>query len=282
MMLSRKQTALVLTLAALFFGSTLFQASWLADRPVGRPKLVADHAAEPVRDTAGCVARANSGYGGAVVGPDIAALQVAAGSGADAIRVTTRDNDNILVVAPQFESDCPADKARAPAEIGAAVRGMTKPELFWHVEGSAQAKYLLAQLGSAPGASARSVVIGDDAAVARVQQSRSSIAAFSVKGARSCAAHYRLSGLWGSVPDTCKNGTMLLTLNDLGFTLWGWPNRFLARMKDANVRVIIAEDVVDGQIKGLTNVNQYGDIANSYNGYIWVDNIEELGPALRR
>ncbi len=81
---------------------------------------------------------------------------------------------------------------------------------------------------------------------------------------------------------SCKNGTMLLTLDDLGFTLWGWPNRFLGRMKDFNVRLIIAEDVVDGQIKGLTDVNQYGDIANSYNGYIWVDNIEELGPALRR
>ena len=75
---------------------------------------------------------------------------------------------------------------------------------------------------------------------------------------------------------------MLLTLTDLGFTLWGWPNRFLQRMAEANVQIIIAQDVAGGQIKGLTDVNQYGDIANSYNGYIWIDKISELGPALKR
>ena len=75
---------------------------------------------------------------------------------------------------------------------------------------------------------------------------------------------------------------MLLTLDDLGITLWGWPNRFLLRMNEANVRVIIAQDVVDGKIKGLNDAAQYGEIANSYNGYIWIDNIAELGPALKR
>ena len=86
MQLSRKQTVIILLMAALVFGFTVFQASWLADKPIGKPKLIADHAADPVRDNSGCVASANSGYGGAAVGPDIAALQVAAGSGADAIR----------------------------------------------------------------------------------------------------------------------------------------------------------------------------------------------------
>ena len=35
-------------------------------------------------------------------------------------------------------------------------------------------------------------------------------------------------------------------------------------------------------ITGLTDVNSYGDIANSFNGYIWIDDIEGLGPALKR
>ena len=282
MRLTRKQTILVLCVAALLFGFTLFQASWLADKPTGKPKLVADHAAEPVRDAAGCVASANSGYGGAMVGPDIAALQVAAGSGASAVRVTTHLTDGVLRVAPQFESDCATDKVRQPARIADAVSGMTKPELFWQVEGVEQATLLLAELTDMPGALERSFILGDDVAVDIIRKSPRDIRAFSIDKARACAADYRLSGLWGRVPETCKNGTMLLTLDDVGFTLWGWPNRFLARMKSANVQIIIAEDVVDGQIKGLTNVDQYGDIANSYNGYIWVNNIEELGPALRR
>lgn len=266
----------------MLFGFTLFQASWLAEKPVGRPKLVADRAAEPVRDAAGCVASANSGFGGTTVVPDIAALQVAAGSGASAIRVTTQLSGGALRLAPQFESACAADKARAPAQVAEAVAGMTKPELFWQIEGGEQANLLLAELTNTPGAVARSIVLGDAAAVAAIRKAQPDIPAFSVNGARGCASDYRVSGIWGSIPAACKNGTMLLKVSELGFTLWGWPNRFLARMQDANVRLIIAEDVVDGQVKGLTGVDQYGDIANSYNGYIWVDNIEELGPALRR
>lgn len=283
MTFTRKQTIIILLVAALAFGFTLFQASWLADDPTGKPKLIADHAAEPVRDTAGCVASANSGYGGAAVGPDIAALQVAAGSGADAIRVTTQVANGTLNVAPQFESACAADNTRAPATIKDAIAGLTKPELFWQVQGSDAAKQLVASLPTPsidiPG---QNIVIGDAAAVAFIESLQPAHEAFSIAGAQKCASDYRLSGLWGSVPESCKNGTMLLTLDDLGYTLWGWPNRFLVRMKAAGVHVIIAQDVVDGEIKGLTDVNQYGDIARTYNGYIWVDNIEELGPALRR
>ena len=283
MKFTRTQTILLLFIAAMVFGFTLFQASWLADKPVGKPKLVADHASDPVRDTAGCVASANSGFGGVIVGPDIAALQVAAGSGADAIRVTTQDANGALKVAPQFESDCPADKARAPSSISEASSGLTNPELFWQVNNLAAARQLVAQLPRPPiDVADRNIIIGDDSAVMYLTSLRPAFTAFSIGGARVCASEYRVSGMWGSVPSSCKNGTMLLTLDDLGYTLWGWPNRFLARMKDANVRLIIAEDVLDGRIKGLTDVNQYGDIANSYNGYIWVDDIEELGPALRR
>ncbi|MFN7324812.1 MAG: hypothetical protein ACK5SM_08715, partial [Sphingomonadales bacterium] len=96
-----------------------------------------------------------------------------------------------------------------------------------------------------------------------------------------CAADYRAS-LLGSVPQSCTNGVMLLTLDDLGFTLWGWPNRFLDRMAKAKTMVIIAQSVEGTAIKGLTEPSQYGEIAKDFNGYIWVDKIEELGPALRR
>jgi glycerophosphoryl diester phosphodiesterase len=281
MRFNRQQTVIILLIAALLMVFTVFQASWLADKPVGKPKLIADHAADPVRDNSGCVASANSGYGGAVVGPDIAALQ--AGIGADAIRVTTQMTNSALNVAPQFESACVADNARAPASIKDAVAGLTKPELFWQVQGALAAKQLVASLPTPSiDVTGQNILIGDAAAVAFIESLQPAHAAFSIAGARKCASDYHVSGMWGSVPESCKNGTMLLTLDDIGYSLWGWPNRFLARMKAANVRLIIAEDVVDGQIKGLTDVSQYGDIANSYNGYIWVDNIEELGPALRR
>ena len=280
MTLTRKQTIMLLLIAAVFFGFTLLHASWLADKPTGKPKLIADRAVDPVRDTAGCIASANAGYGTVAVGPDIGALQGAVGAKADAIRITTEVVGGALVLARQFKSECAADNALPRVGIAEAADAITKPQLFWQIEGADQAAMLLAQLPNA--ASERSVFIGDDAAVAAMRKAQSKAWAFSVAGALSCASDYKTSGLWGSVPASCRDGTMLLTLDDLGYTLWGWPNRFLARMKVAGVRVIIAEDVIDGQIKGLTNVRQYGDIADSYSGYIWVDNILDLGPALKR
>jgi glycerophosphoryl diester phosphodiesterase len=280
MTFTRKQTMLLLLFAALFFGFTLLHASWLADKPGGKPKLIADHGVDPVRDTAGCIASANAGYGTISVGPDVSALQGAVGAEADAIRITTEVAGTMLVLARQFKSECAADNALPRSTISEAAIGMTKPRLFWQIKGGEQASMLLAQLPAA--AKGRSVIVGDDAAVAAIKQAQPKMWAFSINGARACASDYRLSGMWGSVPASCRNGTMLLTLDDLGYTLWGWPNRFMARMQSAGVRIIISEDVADGQIKGLSDVNQYGDIANSYNGYIWVDNITDLGPALRR
>lgn len=105
--------------------------------------------------------------------------------------------------------------------------------------------------------------------------------AFTVASAQQCAADYRGS-LLGSVPESCANGVMLLTLDELGYTLWGWPNRFLDRMAKAKTTVIIAQDVNDGTIKGLTDVRQYGEIASGFDGYVWIDRIDQLGPALRR
>ena len=269
--------------AAIFFGFTLFHASWLAEKPQGKPNLIADHGVDPVRDTNGCIAEANAGYGGATLGPDIAALQGAVGAKADAVHITTEFVGGVLVLAKQFKSECAVDNIRPRSTLIQAAAALTKPEIFWQLKDEKAAGQLIAAL-PLPDVDVldRNVIIGNEATVKFIQSLRPGHRAFSIPGARGCAADYRLSGLWGSVPASCRNRTMLLTLDDLGYTLWGWPNRFLARMKDANVRIIIASNVVDGQIKGLTDVTQYGDIADSFNGYIWVENISELGPALRR
>ena len=104
MILSRTQTILLLLLAAIFFGFTLFQASWLADKPQGKPMLIADHGVDPVLGTNGCIAEANAGYGTVAVGPDIAALQGAVGAKADAVHITTEFVGGVLVLAKQFTS----------------------------------------------------------------------------------------------------------------------------------------------------------------------------------
>ncbi|WP_298597234.1 hypothetical protein [uncultured Sphingorhabdus sp.] len=275
---SKGTTIIVLALTALFFAFTLIHASWLADAPKGGPKLVADKGVAPVLGEDGCVSAANAGYGAVAVGPDLAALQLAAGAEADAVHVPVEMADGKLVPVRQFASRCAADLAQPRPDVAATAYSLSRPELSRRPNAAAPEPPALARL---PAGDRRHILIGDEAAVAAAKAERPAMRAFTVASARQCAADYRGS-LLGSVPESCANGVMLLTLDELGFTLWVWPNRFLDRMANAKTTVIIAQDVADGKIKGLTDVRQYGEIASGFNGYVWVDRIEELGPALRR
>ena len=267
------RTWIILAAALLFFGFSVFHASWLASAPEGMPKLVAAKGAEPTRDTQGCAGGASAS--------EVGSLAMAVGNEANALNMTTQVVGGQLVVGRQFESSCAADKGRPNSQIGEAVYALSKPELLWRVKGVKQAGMLLAAL-PAPGKDDKQALIGDDAAVAAFKKARPKAWAFSIPAAQACASDYKLSGLWGSIPASCKQGTMLLTMDQVGYTLWGWPNRFLARTDAAGLKVVIAQSVDDDKITGLTDVNSYGDIANSFNGYIWIDDIEELGPALKR
>jgi glycerophosphoryl diester phosphodiesterase len=264
---------IILGVVALFFGFSLFQASWLAAEPNGTPLLIAGKAAEPTRDKQGCASGPSAN--------DVGALAMAVASQADALNLSTQISGGQLVVGHQYDSTCASDKARGYSSIGEAVYALSKPQLLWRVKGAEQAAMLLSAL-PAPVKDDKHAVIGDDAAIAAFKKARPDAWAFSIPAAQACASDYKLSGLWGAIPDSCKQGTMLLTMDQVGYTLWGWPNRFLERTGAAGLKVIIAESVDGDKITGLADVNRYGDIANSFNGYIWIDDIEGLGPALRR
>ena len=278
MRLSRNQTIVALLLIALLFGFTVFQASWLAPSPAGAAMLISDHAVDPVRSADGCIADANSAFGRLPVGPDVGALQGAAGSGADMVRITTEVIDGAVMPARQYKSTCPADAARPRGTVNEVVGALSKPMRLWDIKGALAADRIRRILPD----DGRDAFLGDAYALKVIRAARPKALAFSVAEARQCAADYRSSGIWGNVPPACKGRVMLLTLDDLGYTLWGWPNRFLARMKDAGVTVVIAESVDGDRVKGLTDMHQYGEIAHSYDGYIWIDDIAELGPALKR
>ncbi len=270
---------LLSVLALVVFGLSFFHASWLAANPVGGPKLIAGKGVVPAFGTDGCVSQTNLGYNMAAVGPDVLSLQTAAGSMADAIYVGVEAKGDSLNIAPQFERKCASDKALPAGDANEVISAITKPELFWHAKGAGTATALVAKL---PAGDKRHIVMGDAAAIKTVKAARPDARAIDVAMARQCTSDYKLSGLWGSMPASCKDGAMLLTLNDLGVTLWGWPNRLIARAADANITLIVADTVEGDMIKGLSDVTQYSDIARSYNGYIWIEEIGDLGPALRR
>jgi hypothetical protein len=264
---------IILGVTALFFGFSLFQASWIAPTPGGAPLLLAARGAEPSRGSDGCASGPSAS--------DVGALAMAVGNEADALHVATEMVGGQLMVGRQYESKCAGDKARAHGSIGEAAYALSKPQLLWRVKGADQAQALLAGLPAAKDKDTQGL-IGDKSAIEAFRKARPNGWAFSVAEARACASDYRTSGLWGALPASCQQGTMLLTVDELGYTLWGWPNRFLARTNAAGLKVMIAESVEGDVIKGLSEVDRYGDIADSFNGYIWIEDIAELGPALKR
>ena len=73
---------------------------------------------------------------------------------------------------------------------------------------------------------------------------------------------------------------MMIPLDRQGW-LAGWPNRLLARMEEAGARVIVTgPETARGDPQGLDLPEQFGEIPDSFNGYIWVDDIWNMAPAL--
>ncbi len=278
MAFTRTQTALILIVCALFFAFSLLNASWTAAVPVGGPKLIASGPAELPTDAAGCIVDPQVGFGATLQSVDVRMLQAAIGSGAAAVNVPVDPSDKGAVIARTYKSTCASDNARPRAMLAEAPPALSSAEMFLRTEDAAKTGNLL----NAIPVTSKAVFYGSDAAIAAIKKARQGAATFSIAKAQACVSDYKASGWMGSIPATCQDGGALVTMDQIGYTLWGWPNRFLARMDNAGIRVIIAQDVRDGKIIGLTNAEQYGEIANSYNGYIWVDNIAELGPALKR
>jgi glycerophosphoryl diester phosphodiesterase len=107
--------------------------------------------------------------------------------------------------------------------------------------------------------------------------------AFNMKGeAKACTTDYVLYGWTGIIPESCRNGVLVIPVN-YQWPMWGWPNRLIARMESVGARVIVTGPYESGKSnEGLTEPKQLGKIPASFNGHIWVEDIWAIGPALKR
>ena len=123
---------------------------------------------------------------------------------------------------------------------------------------------------------------GAQAPVDRIRKLMPGTWAFSKDEAKACTKAYVATGWTGIVPGACKGTALFIPLN-YQWTMWGWPNRLISRMESVGAKVIVFgpydKDNANG---GLTEPQQLGDIPESFNGYVWVEDISAVGPALRR
>ncbi len=121
---------------------------------------------------------------------------------------------------------------------------------------------------------------GDDAVIARIRTHFPKAWAFSKEGAKACTKAYAWQGWFGITPATCKGGTLIVPLNRQ-WAFAGWPNRAQARMSAVGARVLLVGPQGDDLPMGLDLPEQITAVPSTFTGYLWVEDIVAVGPAVR-
>jgi glycerophosphoryl diester phosphodiesterase len=122
---------------------------------------------------------------------------------------------------------------------------------------------------------------GDPAAVARVKALAPAAFTFAAGRPSACLDDYFRVGWASLVPASCRNTNVIVPL-DGQFALWGWPNRFLARMAGAGTQVMMVSRQSKGGLVGLETVEQIDDVPRDFRGYLWVEDFFTVGRAVQR
>jgi glycerophosphoryl diester phosphodiesterase len=99
--------------------------------------------------------------------------------------------------------------------------------------------------------------------------------------AKRCTTDYIKYGWSGWYPPSCVGGTIMVPL-DAQWAYWGWPDRLQDRAAKHGTRILLMGPRSEEKSgTGLSEVNQLTKVPASFNGYVWIDDIYNLGPALR-
>jgi glycerophosphoryl diester phosphodiesterase len=149
-------------------------------------------------------------------------------------------------------------KTPAPGEADAMVRYLERRSTDWR----------------------RLIFFGAPIAVERLRSLRPQSRAWADKDVKKCTLGYLAFGWTGYVPQSCRGGMIVVPVN-LRFLLWGWPNRFVARMRDAQVGMLVVGELrLKGGFARVDTEEQFHRIPEGFGGYIWTDRMERIGPLI--
>lgn len=103
------------------------------------------------------------------------------------------------------------------------------------------------------------------------------------RGLMDCLLQYVTLGWTGLVPSPCRDTIVMVPLNVAPF-LWGWPNLFVQRMRDAGSEVILLGPFESGDTgtAGIDTEEQLARVPETFAGYVWTNRIEAMAPAWRQ
>ncbi len=107
------------------------------------------------------------------------------------------------------------------------------------------------------------------------------LAGFDKGDIKRCLGHYMALGWAGYVPDACRN-TIVGVPQNVAPYVWGWPHRFTQRMANVGTQVILWGPYDGtGFSSGVDTAAAADKIPQGFDGYVWTNKIETIGPYLR-
>lgn len=98
---------------------------------------------------------------------------------------------------------------------------------------------------------------------------------------KACLIPYEAYGWTGILPSACRDALIAMPIN-LAPYFWGWPNRFLKRMRDAGSEVILVGPYGGSDFTaGIDTPELAASIPKGFGGYVWTNKIETMGPLLK-
>jgi glycerophosphoryl diester phosphodiesterase len=129
---------------------------------------------------------------------------------------------------------------------------------------------------------ARIMVYGGDRPIASLKKQMPHLRVMSRASIKSCLLTYVALGWSGYVPTSCRDSILLIPSN-IGPWLWGWPNRFDARMAKVNTVTFASGAYTGGQFStGIDSMDDFRRLPKGYAGGISTDRIEVLAQILKR
>ncbi|WP_275190361.1 glycerophosphodiester phosphodiesterase family protein [Bradyrhizobium sp. CSA112] len=129
---------------------------------------------------------------------------------------------------------------------------------------------------------ARIMVYGGDEPVEAVRTRMPDVRTISRAAIKSCLLGYIGYGWSGAIPRACHNAMVMVPINVAPW-LWGWPDRFLNRMKAANSEVFVLGPYQGGGFSsGIDTSEEFARLPQNYSSGIWTNEIEAIAPLARK
>jgi glycerophosphoryl diester phosphodiesterase len=144
-----------------------------------------------------------------------------------------------------------------------------------------EGRKLAARLAALPAeARARLTIYGHDTPLAALRGVLPDIRVASRGALVQCLSRYLGLGWSSYVPAACRNTLVLLPMNYAGL-MWGWPGRFLARMRENGSEVLLLGAYEGGDFTtGIDTATEVARLPDDYSGGIWTTRIQAIAPLI--